>query len=64
MIAYRFDPGVMVTALGRYLPSLLSSGTDVAKLTGPFSKVCVWLHVGSCVCACVCEKDRVSGSQA
>lgn len=37
--ACRFDPGVLLTALGRYLPSLLSSGTDVAKLTGPFSNV-------------------------
>lgn len=35
----RADPGVLLTALGRYLPSLITSGADAAKLTGPFSKV-------------------------
>ena len=37
--AIRLDPGVAVTALGRYLPHLLSSGADASKLVGPFSKV-------------------------
>jgi hypothetical protein len=37
--AFRADPGVAITALARYLPSLISSGGDAAKLTGPFSKV-------------------------
>ena len=35
----RYDPGVLLTAFGRYLPALLSSGADAAKLTGPFSNV-------------------------
>jgi hypothetical protein len=35
----RYDPGVVVSAIGRYLPDLLSSGPDAMKLTGPFSKV-------------------------
>ena len=37
--AIRLDPGVAVTALGRYLPHLLSSGADASKLAGPLSKV-------------------------
>lgn len=37
--AIRLDTGVLVSALGRYLPSLLASGSQVAKLTGPFSKI-------------------------
>jgi hypothetical protein len=35
----RYDPGVLLTAFGRYLPALLSSGADAARLTGPFSNV-------------------------
>jgi len=35
----RYDPGVLLTAIGRYLPQLASGGTDALKLTGPFSKV-------------------------
>jgi hypothetical protein len=35
----RYDPGVLLSAIGRYLPSLASGGTDAMKLTGPFSKV-------------------------
>ncbi|GBF96586.1 carotene isomerase [Raphidocelis subcapitata] len=38
-VAIRFDPGVVVSALGRYLPQLLSGGADALKLTGPFSKI-------------------------
>jgi hypothetical protein len=37
--AYRYDPGVLLSAIGRYLPQLASGGTDAMKLTGPFSKV-------------------------
>ena len=33
------DLGVLVTAIGRYLPDLLSSGPAALQLTGPFSKV-------------------------
>lgn len=35
----RYDPGVLLSAIGRYLPQLASGGTDAMKLTGPFSKV-------------------------
>lgn len=38
-VALRFDPGALVTAVGRYLPSLLANGAAAAKLTGPFSTV-------------------------
>lgn len=38
-VALRFDPGALITAVGRYLPSLLTNGAAAAKLTGPFSKV-------------------------
>ena len=38
-IAIRADPGVALTAVARYLPSLLSGGPTALKLTGPFSKV-------------------------
>ncbi|GLC40753.1 hypothetical protein PLESTB_000026100 [Pleodorina starrii] len=37
--AFRYDPGVLVTAIARYLPSLLESGGDAARLSGPFSRV-------------------------
>ncbi|KAG2491890.1 hypothetical protein HYH03_009842 [Edaphochlamys debaryana] len=37
--AFRYDPGVLLTAIGRYLPSLLMSGGDAAKLSGPFTTV-------------------------
>lgn len=37
--AFRYDPGVLLSAIGRYLPQLASGGTDAMKLTGPFSKV-------------------------
>lgn len=37
-VAFRFDPGVAVSAVGRYLPQLLTGGGDAMKLTGPFSK--------------------------
>ena len=37
-IAIRADPGVALTAVARYLPKLLSGGTDALKLIGPFSK--------------------------
>lgn len=37
--SHRYDPGVLVSAFARYLPSLASGGTDAMKLTGPFSKV-------------------------
>jgi hypothetical protein len=43
-VLLRYDPGVLLSAIGRYLPSLASGGTDAMKLTGPFSKVC-----GACV---------------
>jgi hypothetical protein len=38
-VAFRYDPGVLISAFGRYLPSLLSGGADAARLTGPYSKV-------------------------
>lgn len=38
-VAFRYDPGVVVSALGRYLPQLVSGGPDALKLTGPFSKI-------------------------
>ncbi|PNW72273.1 hypothetical protein CHLRE_16g674950v5 [Chlamydomonas reinhardtii] len=37
--AFRYDPGALVTAIGRYLPSLLESGPNAAKLSGPFAGV-------------------------
>ncbi|PNH12854.1 Prolycopene isomerase, chloroplastic [Tetrabaena socialis] len=37
--AFRYDPGVLITAFTRYLPALLASGGDAARLTGPFSAV-------------------------
>ncbi|GFR48781.1 hypothetical protein Agub_g10729, partial [Astrephomene gubernaculifera] len=37
--AFRYDPGVLVTAIGRYLPALLAAGGDAARLSGPFSSV-------------------------
>ncbi len=37
--ALRGDPGVLLTAFARYLPSLLSTGPVAASLTAPFSKV-------------------------
>jgi hypothetical protein len=37
--ALRADAGVLVTALARYLPSLLQSGATAIKLAGPFSDV-------------------------
>lgn len=37
--AFRADPGVLITAFARYLPSILETGPTAAKLTGPFSKV-------------------------
>lgn len=33
-LAIRYDPAVMISAIGRYLPSLLSSGTAGLKLAG------------------------------
>ncbi len=57
-VALRFDPGALVTAVGRYLPSLLANGPAAAKLTGPFSDVggygwrgC-WCGYGVC-CLCM-----------
>jgi hypothetical protein len=38
--ARRADPGVALTAVARYLPSLLTGGPAALKLAGPFSKVC------------------------
>ncbi|KAF6250576.1 hypothetical protein COO60DRAFT_1705674 [Scenedesmus sp. NREL 46B-D3] len=38
-VAFRYDPGVLLSAIGRYLPALATGGTDAMKLTGPFSKV-------------------------
>lgn len=40
--AFRADVGVLVTALARYFPSLLQSGGNALKLTGPFSNVGGW----------------------
>lgn len=37
--ALRYDPGVLVTGIARYLPALLSAGPAALGLTGPFSKV-------------------------
>ncbi|KIY99783.1 hypothetical protein MNEG_8176 [Monoraphidium neglectum] len=37
-VAFRYDPGVLVSAIGRYLPKLLTGGPDALKLTGPFSR--------------------------
>jgi hypothetical protein len=37
--AFRADVGVLLTALARYFPSLLQSGGNALKLTGPFSNV-------------------------
>ncbi|MEW5301350.1 MAG: hypothetical protein WDW36_004213 [Sanguina aurantia] len=37
--ALRYDLGALITAFGRYLPALLTSGPATMKLTGPFSKV-------------------------
>lgn len=36
---HSYDPGALVTAIGRYLPSLLESGPNAAKLSGPFAGV-------------------------
>lgn len=47
-VAFRYDPGVLISAIGRYLPDLLSGGADAMKLTGPFSKV--WRRDISCCC--------------
>ncbi|KAL4858768.1 Prolycopene isomerase 1 [Chlorella vulgaris] len=38
-VAFRQDAGAALTAVARYLPSLLSNGGGALKLTGPFSKV-------------------------
>lgn len=38
-VAFRQDAGAALTAVARYLPSLLSNGGSALKLTGPFSKV-------------------------
>ncbi|KAI8463200.1 MAG: hypothetical protein J3K34DRAFT_527188 [Monoraphidium minutum] len=38
-VSFRYDPGVLVSSIGRYLPQLLSGGPDAMKLTGPFSKI-------------------------
>lgn len=37
--AFRYDPGVAITAIARYLPALLESGPNAARLSGPFSAV-------------------------
>eukprot|EP00879_Flechtneria_rotunda_P022429 GHRR01023679.1.p1 GENE.GHRR01023679.1~~GHRR01023679.1.p1 ORF type:complete len:493 (+),score=98.32 GHRR01023679.1:402-1880(+) len=38
-VAFRYDPGVLVSAIVRYLPALATGGTNAMKLTGPFSKI-------------------------
>ncbi|GIL52581.1 hypothetical protein Vafri_8402 [Volvox africanus] len=37
--AFRYDPGVLATAIARYLPALIQSGGDAARLSGPFSTI-------------------------
>jgi phytoene dehydrogenase-like protein len=37
--AFRFDPGAAVTVFARYLPQILTGGTDGLKLLGSFKKV-------------------------
>jgi hypothetical protein len=50
--AMRADPGVLLTAVARYLPALLANGANAAQLTGPFSKVCrVPQQQGTSVCS-------------
>lgn len=36
--AIRADAGVVLTALGRYLPEIVASGPSAGKLAGPFSE--------------------------
>lgn len=36
---HQLSPGVLLTGIARYLPSLLADGRNAARLTGPFSKV-------------------------
>jgi hypothetical protein len=36
--ALRYDPGVLVTAFGRYAGDILTAGPIAASLTKPFSK--------------------------
>lgn len=38
-VAFRLDPGVVLSAVARYFPALLSSLPVLPKLTGPFSGV-------------------------
>lgn len=42
----RYDPGVIVSAIARYLPALATGGSDAMKLSGPFSKVLETAWVG------------------
>lgn len=37
--AFRFDPGAAITVFARYLPQILTGGTDGLKLLGSFKKV-------------------------
>lgn len=41
--AFRFDPGVLITALFRYLPQIIKNGPPPLTLQGPFSKVAIWI---------------------
>ncbi len=38
-VSLRFDLGVFVTALGRYLSDLIACGPTALSLTGPFTRV-------------------------
>eukprot|EP00884_Botryococcus_braunii_P015725 jgi/Botrbrau1/2836/Bobra.0125s0043.1 len=38
-MAFRADPFVLATTLGRYFPYLLQSGLDALKLVGPFENI-------------------------
>jgi hypothetical protein len=65
----RYDPGVLISAIARYFPSLLSSGPDALKLTGPFSKVGTHLGsvrggVGGCEFVGVLKVIRGCGAQS
>jgi hypothetical protein len=60
--AFRFDPGAAITVLARYLPQIVTGGTDGLKLLGSFKKVCI-----ACNCSMlshICRSDpRQAGRQ-
>lgn len=62
LLHVRYDPAVLLSAIGRYLPALASGGTDAMKLTGPFSKASS--HYGQCAAVQCSQQVQEKGRSA